>query len=482
MVAGDEGYGRHIAALLLAELDTDEQEVVDRALVLLRALNGDAEGLGPRTVVAGFDHPTAAVAAATRLHTSVPATPALPRWRVGLHVGKIVMTAGSAATGIAIDRATALARLARPGTTALDPAALELIGPLRDVVPETADGVQLLVPRPPGPSLGRRRLVVAVLATAAGGVGAAAWMTTRHFRREGARRKVTLGVGPFRSSRTDPEHAWIGIALRGGLNTLLSELSSVKVYSQEFLDFLMNQEGLSEIEVANRLGIEKMLSGAVLVVGESVRLEARIVDVASGLLEGAYTAVGREDDFLALEREVVLGVIAKLHVPLSAEDERRLAARRASDPYAFRRLLDVEGAGGSEAPASPGDGGGKPRPRSGLGATVAYADDASRAVSEFLEEYRRATEARDVAALGVFYQVFSPEQRAALERYFSEVYDLRMRIDNIDVAIVGEESVVSYTRTDDFVDVPTGRPHHVSLRVTRRLRREAGVWRFAGPQ
>jgi hypothetical protein len=46
-------------------------------------------------------------------------------------------------------------------------------------------------------------------------------------------------------------------------------------------------------------------------------------------------------------------------------------------------------------------------------------------------------------------------------------------------AVVGEEAVVSYTRTDDFVDVQTGRPGHVSVRLTKTLRRVGGRWLFA---
>jgi hypothetical protein len=109
------------------------------------------------------------------------------------------------------------------------------------------------------------------------------------------------------------------------------------------------------IEVATRLGIEKMLSGSVLVVGNAVRVEAQIIDVASGVLEGAYATDGREAEFLALENEVVLGVISKLHLPLSPNDEQRLAARRAVNPDAFRRFFDAEGAGGLPAAPPPGE-------------------------------------------------------------------------------------------------------------------------------
>jgi len=59
------------------------------------------------------------------------------------------------------------------------------------------------------------------------------------------------------------------------------------------------------------------------------------------------------------------------------------------------------------------------------------------------------------------------------------VKDLKVGIDNVDVAVVGDEAVVSYTRTDDFADAHTGRPMHVSVRLTKVLRRQDGTWKLA---
>jgi len=72
------------------------------------------------------------------------------------------------------------------------------------------------------------------------------------------------------------------------------------------------------------------------------------------------------------------------------------------------------------------------------------------------------------------------EKQAAQERYFANVRDLKISIDNPDVAVVGDEAVVSYTRTDDFTDARTGRPMHVAVRLTKILRQQNGEWRMAG--
>ena len=100
-------------------------------------------------------------------------------------------------------------------------------------------------------------------------------------------------------------------------------------------------------------------------------------------------------------------------------------------------------------------------------------------VMAFLERYRTAIEACDIDTLARLYLEFPQEQRAALVHYFKDTTNLRVKLEDIDVAIAGDEAIVSYTRRDDFVDAPTGRLMHVSGRVTKLLRRTEGRWQLA---
>jgi TolB-like protein len=334
----------------------------------------------------------------------------------------------------------------------------------------------------------RRRLLLLGGTAALGGAGAVAWLFTRGRREPTARptggevggEHLTLGVGPFRTSGLDPGREWIAVALRDGLNTQLTELSGVRVFSEEFIDFVMTRQGLTAIEAANQLGIKKMVTGTVLSVGDTVRVEARIVDTSTGLLEGAAGASGEARDYLALESEVVLGVIRRLGIPLSIDDEHRLAEGRTTDPDALRRFLQAEPEQKPSPQSEPRHGPDGPSSSwEGFGEGIAWADEASAAVATFLEEYRKATEARDTTRLAAMYEEFSPEQRSGLERYFQGVRDLRVALDHVDIVVIGDEAVSSYTRNDDFIDVSTGRPQHVTSRLTRKLRRVDGRWRFA---
>src|SRR5512139_3219309 len=110
------------------------------------------------------------------------------------------------------------------------------------------------------------------------------------------RGQIALGVMLFKSLGGGGEQEWRREALRDGLNAQLSQLSGVKVYSKEFIDFLMSRKGLTDVEAASELGIKKMLSGSFVVVGGKLRVETHIVDVETGLMESSYTTVGDESD------------------------------------------------------------------------------------------------------------------------------------------------------------------------------------------
>src|SRR5207244_11411697 len=162
----------------------------------------------------------------------------------------------------------------------------------------------------------------------------------------------TVAVLQYKVAAAAPDDAWLRDAVRDGLNTQLSEVAGVKVYSREFLDFIISHEKASEMEVATRLGIDKMLTGSVTVMRGRIRVDTEIVDVATGMLESAFTRIGRRADCLRGESEVILGAIEKFDVRLTEEEKARVAARRGSDHDARRGLLELEG----EAPVTTGGG------------------------------------------------------------------------------------------------------------------------------
>ncbi len=479
------------------------------AATIVTAAGGRTEPVAGDDVFAVFEDAAAAVDAALRIVRTVA------HGVIGGHHGALFRRSG-ALFGDAASIAARLQRLARPGTVCVSEdvhrqVAATLTDPVEDLGPQRLEGMPVAVrvyriaPRGTEGHLGRRHAfrLVGGVALAAVVTGAASWYVSRRhtFLRSGSLAReaaqpvagsedtprIALGVMLFKPLRDDPATAWMGEMLRDGLNTQLSGLSSVKVYSKEFIDFLITREGLSEYEAARRLGIGKMLSGSFGVFEGALRIETHIVDVASGVLDASLTTLGLERDVLDLQGQLGLDVVARLDLPITPEERQALLARRATDVDALKALLEAEGKRSREPAAPDPEPGSRvqrwlarlaPRP------APAHAEDPpANDILGLLERYRRATEARDVAALAALHVEYPAEQRAAQQRYFDNVRgDLRVAIEDVDVVVVGDEAVASYTRTDDFTDARSGRPMHVTVRPTKVLRRRDGVWRLTSGQ
>jgi TolB-like protein len=499
VVAGgsEDRYVAGAAAIVVATITWPTDVPGDRPerlfgmlAIAVRESGGEAERLAPDAIVAAFPSVASGVTAALAIHRSLSLAQiddGPVDGRIGVLALETVLSPDGEPLAAAVATTRRLAAAAHPGTVVLSERARDALPADTAAVIEhvDVDGIRayLIVPASEGPPVGRRTVLSGLAGAAAlGAVGAAVALSLRRPTPHVDARPIALGVLRFRAPGVADADLWIRDAVRDALNTQLAELAGVRVYSREFLDFLMTRQGLSEVEAATKLGIEKMLSGVVTVSGDALHVDTQIVDIGSGVIEGSFTRDGRRDDVLGLENEVVVGVVQKLGLRLTADDEGRLAARRATDVEALRRLMSVEGGKAVLVPPPSAPRPSGPDGSSWIGATTVWAadvDPAERDIVAFLERYRRATEAGDLAALATMYDTFSEAQRAALATYYASVRDLRVAIDNVVVAVVGGEAVVSYSRTDDFVDVPTGRPMHVALRVTKNLLQKDGSWVLA---
>jgi len=544
----EEAFTRRVCAVLLADvtgfsaLMGQDDERTARAVRGLQTLvqeiaadnNGHAEGFAGDAIFASFDSVVAAVDAALKIQRRLAGETFEGlhlRIRIGLHYGDVLLREGGA-FGDAINIAARLQTLAKPGTVCISEGIYRQVRnrfdekfvdlgrqrlknisePIRAylIVPREAEAERARVPRRTLVAATLTAVLLAAVVTLVAVVVLRYWSApTKAPKRASATPgaqmpgalagapegqalpageeapQLTLGVMVFKSLGGDGGQDWRREALRDGLNAQLSQLSRVKVYSKEFIDFLMSRKGLTDVEAASELGIKKMLSGSFVVLHGTLRVETHIVDVQTGVLEASYTTVGREQDFLDLQNKLAFGVISHLNLPVTEEEKRTMLARQTTDVDALKMLLEAEGraepAAGSAAPT--------PAPRSSLPRWLAWAQPFSPAhaantgdrseILAVIERYRQATEQREIRALAAVYAEFSPEQEAAQQRYFENVRELHVAIDNVDVVVVGDEAIASYTRTDDFVDARTGRPMHVAVRLTKTLRRVDGMWKLA---
>lgn len=331
----------------------------------------------------------------------------------------------------------------------------------------------------------------------------------------------TIGVMEFHNVRSDPEHDWVGTALRLAFNTELSKVRALHVYAPELIDRTAKEFGTDDLVAAQRLGIDRLVTGSFSIVGTTALIDARIVDATTGLQEGSDSVRGDLTDIFDLQKKLVLSMLRRLRVKLSPEEGHSIENGSNSDVDAYRLLLDTEEAFDEPtptphrptplvAPQSRREDGVAPRrsvlavssalamlvehsvlPSASLAmdvlpASVAHAEESpgetESAVRKLFEEYQQALQAKDVDHLATLYVSFSARRREALRAYFDNARAYEAEIADVTVVPHGNETAVSYTRRDRFVDRGTGKPINLEVRLTRIVVREGGKWKIRGKE
>jgi hypothetical protein len=104
---------------------------------------------------------------------------------------------------------------------------------------------------------------------------------------------VAVGVMDVRA-KTEGVPDWMRTLTRDSLNTVLSRVPAVRVFSRQKIDFLREKRGLTEIEAAEQLGMTQLLGASVGVAGPQVTLEVEVVDIANGVLRDTARVQGPE--------------------------------------------------------------------------------------------------------------------------------------------------------------------------------------------
>lgn len=295
-----------------------------------------------------------------------------------------------------------------------------------------------------------------------------------------AEQPLTVGVTGVSAQGDVP--GWMRDNTRDGLNTLLSKVGRLRVFSREKIDFLRERRGLSEIEVAETLGIQKMIVGSLAMDGRNVVLEARVVDIASGILEASESARGEPDDLIELQNRLATGLLSALSIPLSDADRAQMLANRSKESLdGYRRLADTFGAPPDEPAA--------PRPARRRTSWLAWprsawADEATAAAEQrirsLLDAYRAALQAEDIAAVAATHVGLSDEQRAGFVRYFEGANGLDVTLSDVDVLVDGDQALVTFTRHDTFRDAQSGKEMRLEVRLSSVVEQRDGGWLLRG--
>jgi len=320
----------------------------------------------------------------------------------------------------------------------------------------------------------------------------------------------SIAVAQFRNLRDDAEHDWIGRALRVAFNTELSKVRALRVYAPDVLDLAADRRHWDHLRTAQQLGIRSVVTGSFHVVGQRLRVDAVIINPATGVQEASDSVEGDLDEFFKLQKTLVLSMLGRLPVEVSAAEGQSIQDKTNTNVNAYRLLMEAEGMADSPTPTAaegpadstpplepqsqlhrPSDGRARHAGRAawraiaqsiGRGAwpaSAAYADDVEQEVRSLLEEYRRAHVAKDLDRLAAVYVSFPAHQREATGAYLQNALGLEVEISDIEIASHDKELTVSFLRRDRFTDSETGEATVVEIRVIKILVRDNGAWKLA---
>src|SRR5215204_2621515 len=119
--------------------------------------------------------------------------------------------------------------------------------------------------------------------------------------------------------------------------------------------------------------------------------------------------------------------------------------------------------------------------RAGVVSAAPATDTRQKEILAFLQEYFSALAQGEVTKLAYYHPALTAEQLEVLRAYFANtVQDLSIQLRNVEVRIAANTATIGFSRTDRFIDRPTGRAVEKSIELSTMLVHRAQGWQLAG--
>jgi TolB-like protein len=147
---------------------------------------------------------------------------------------------------------------------------------------------------------------------------------------------ATLAVLPLERGASGPELDGLGASLSGMIVSDLAGAPGLTLVERQRLDAVLSEielgeRGFLDPKTAQRLGkgsgAELVLVGSYSVVGDTLALDARLIEVESGAILDGATAQGALQDFVTVEKTLVEALLDELGATLDARARRDFYSR-----------------------------------------------------------------------------------------------------------------------------------------------------------
>ncbi len=151
-------------------------------------------------------------------------------------------------------------------------------------------------------------------------------------------RKMRILVNPFKY-QGNKEYSWVVAGLTDTVITDLNKIEGVNVFSNEdrqnaVKEMNLGMTGLIDestaVQVGKAMGANIIFSGSVQVSGDKIRVNARLINVASTKVDRTIKLDGSLDDIFSLQDRIVIGLMTeteKIHIadvkPVILDDDSK---------------------------------------------------------------------------------------------------------------------------------------------------------------
>jgi len=148
----------------------------------------------------------------------------------------------------------------------------------------------------------------------------------------------SLAVLPFLNAGDDPNAEYLSDGITESLINSLSQLPKVRVTARSTV-FRYKGKDVDPQTVGRELNVRALLMGRVVGRGDTLSIQADLVDAADGSQLWGDRYHRKASDIFAIEEEIARQISEKLRAKLTGEDKKRLAKRHTANTEAYQLYL-----------------------------------------------------------------------------------------------------------------------------------------------
>lgn len=145
----------------------------------------------------------------------------------------------------------------------------------------------------------------------------------------------SIAVLPLENLSGDPEQDSLAESIHDELITNLAGLSSLKTVIARSTVMTYKGKNIPPQKIAQELKVNGLITCALRLAGERVRVTAQLIDPATGAQVWAHGYERDVRDVVSLENEIVAAIAREVNLQLTPQEKSRLASARPVDPEAY---------------------------------------------------------------------------------------------------------------------------------------------------